>query len=234
MAFAQVIGTPTGSSHDSGVTDHTVTLPTLAAGELALVLFVSHEAATFPAGWTRVASTGANNIAGSWAHHICDGTEGASITVTTVGAVASAHLVYRIQGHGSSSQVPQSLSSATCVVTATPDPTTCTPTGGAKDYLWIVFIGADSGYVVTAASANYTDLVTSDSGSTANVSMAVSSFRRELNAVSQNAGACTLEASEGTYAITIAVHPGTEGNPAAAVIRRRIVKSQAVHRASRW
>lgn len=240
MAFPQVVGTPTPSSHGGAVTNHVVSLPTFAAGELAIVLVAINggsNATTYPAGWTKVLGATANNIGGAWGYRICDGTEGSSITVTTPSAAPSAHLVYRIQGHGSTAQIPQAGTNV-AAVTAAPDPPSRTPTGGAKNYLWLAYVMADSGYVVTAPSADYTDLVTADSGAGANLAAAISSFRRELNAASENPGTATLEGSEGTLANLIVIHPGTEGSvtevSTARDVRWSVLQAISATRDARW
>lgn len=220
MAFPQVLSVAHSQTSTEN-TSHTVTMPSgVASGDL-LVAFIAENGAhagasapVFPAGWTRVLDGNANNVTAAWAYKVSDGTEGASITVTTTDSEQTASTVYRIEGHDSSTTAPQSLTYFNSGTNNTPNADNLTPTGGAKDYLWLWCCGADSGYIITTLPASFTNLETSDSGSGANTSAAMSTGRMELNAASHNAAAATLEGSEGYLCCTVAVHPGTEGNPA--------------------
>ena len=219
MAFPQVVGT-NSSQQTTDVTSHTVALPSgIVAGELLVVILaiaVGSDSGTYPAGWNKLGAAGANNIAASWGWRVADGTEGASITVTTSGAQESAHQSFRIQGHNSSTNVPQT-GGAGSGTDSSAEVHSFAPTGGAKDYLFIAYAAADSGVAATSAPTSFTNLVVSDSGSDANASCAISTARRELNAASIDPDQFTLEASEGWLTALIGVHPGVEGNPAPTV-----------------
>jgi hypothetical protein len=89
-----------------------------------------------------------------------------------------------------------------------------TPSGGAKDYLWMWFAAGAAGRICSGAPTNYTNLGIADSGSNAG-SAAISTARRELNAASEDPGNASLEASGAWTALVVAVHPGTEGDPTA-------------------
>ena len=213
MAFP-VVQTTAASTDGTDVTTHVVTMPSgLVSGDLALVFFCangSSDSGTWPGGWTKVLGAGANGISAAWGWRVSDGTEGASISISTV-AQQSASRVYRITGHASSTNPPEGVAGWGSGATSTPDISTNTPTGGAKDYLWIWACAADSGYVVTALPTNFTNLLQSDSGSTANGSAAMSTGQQNLNAASLDPAAATLEAAEGWLCQLIAIHPGAEG-----------------------
>lgn len=101
MAFPTVVGTEQGSS---GITtDHTVDLPAgILAGNLLLVIFTITKlyTITFPDGWIELMSYNgfAFDPKTTIMVRLADGTEGASITVTTDTAVESSFLSYLIDG----------------------------------------------------------------------------------------------------------------------------------------
>jgi hypothetical protein len=241
MAFPQVY-LSASSQQTSATTSHTVSLPAeIQAGELLIVAFGygDDSTITFPGGWTQKARSQVNFASGTWAYRVADGSEGATITVTSGTARQSAHRSWRIQGHSTSTNPMTDNGAWAFGSSTTPDASSYTPTGGAKDYLWMWFCSGASGRICTAAPANYGNLGTSDSGSTAAVSIAMSTARRELNAASEDPGTATLESSGPWVAMVIAVHPGTEGNPAAPEPKvisrpRTVMPKKAQQRASRW
>lgn len=216
MAYPQVLSVA-HSNTPTDQTSHTVTLPSgIGSGDLLLAfagLNGAHAAEpVFPAGWTRVCHSNAFNISAAWAYRVADGTEGASITCTSTSEQA-AFSVYRIEGHGSTAQAPQSVAyyNAASTGTATGNPDNLTPTGGSKEYLWFFQCVSDSGVLLSAAPTDFGNLLTSASGSTANASVAVGTARREYTAASYNVVAGTLASSESSLAVTVVVHPGAEG-----------------------
>lgn len=236
-AFPQVAATNT-SSEPSAVTSHTVNLPTgINAGDLLIVVFGQTAAANipnFPAGWTRMVFSTADNIAAVWAYRIADGLEGGTITVTTGAACQSAHWSARITAHDAT-QAPESQSFWDGAATGHPNPPTITPTGGAKDYLILVAAVQDSGVVCSAPPTSFTNLQTVSSGGTANVSCGASVARRQFNTATASAGDFTAAATTDAWrANIIVVHP----TPLTLVTRTkpsRVVMSSAVqNRASRW
>jgi hypothetical protein len=152
-----------------------------------------------------------------------------------VNNVTSAHRSWRIRGHSASTNPITDIGYWAVATSATPDAALNTPSGGAKDYLWMWMNGADDGRICTAAPTNYTNLETSDNGSTGG-SSAMSTARRELNAASENPGTATLEASGAWMAIVVAIHPGSEGDLSGAKVisRPRTVMSKARTRSTRW
>ena len=212
MAFPRVAGTAS-SVESTAVTSHDVSLPSSIVVNDLLVAFFAYsgafQAPTFPAGWTQVIHSNTNNIGATWAWRRADGSEGATIVVTT-GAAArqSAHFVYKIKA-GGLVQRPESRAFWSSGLSSTPNPDSYTPSGGAQDYLWLECVAADSGFVCSGASANYTDFATSDSGADVDASAALSVAQRALNAASEDPGALTLEGSEGWLAITVSIPPST-------------------------
>lgn len=142
-----------------------------------------------------------------------DGTEGGTVSATNGASNKGAAIAYNLTG-ASTTTAPESSTLATGTSTA-PDATTCTPTGGAKDYRFITTfhqVGeeADDDTWVTGTPTNYGTLLqkTSDiAGATsANCSIA-SAIRSQLNAASEDAGAFTTAQSLAWKAYTIAIHP---------------------------
>lgn len=208
MAFPQVAATNNGvnSSND---TNHTVNLPAgILAGNLLIVIFCHDDDAenvTFPEGWTKFFDTDQAAMGLTIAWRKADGEEGASITVTTASSEKSAHISYRITDAIDPTSQPPEASTGVTGENENPDPDSLTPTGGAKDYLWLTPLGWDTGMAVEAYPANYGNGERYSSGGAGNCSVAVA--RRELNAISENPGTFTIDESEEWVACTVAVHP---------------------------
>lgn len=212
MAFPQIV-TNTTSEEQNAVTSHTVDLPSgIVSGNLLLVFFSTDESpvVAWPAGWTQFFSKSGHGTDCKIfaAYRQADGLEGSTITVTTSaggdssGSEPSAHASYRISGaEDPSTQAPEGSSGATGS-TINPDPDSLTPTGGAKDYLWIAAVSTNNTTTYSSAPTGYSNfltIVTSQNG--------IGTADRENNATSENPGAFTLSGSTRWGAGTIAVHP---------------------------
>lgn len=215
MTFPAVAATAT-SADTAAVTSHTVSLPaSIAAGDLLIIPFgwtsLLPQTITWPTGYTAI--TGAfveqSTVVGvDAAYRWADGTEGATISVTTNGATKSTHNSYRITGaENPATQAPEAANLTGTSATA-PDGPPLTPTGGSKDYLWLVGCNADGETDISAAPTNYTDLLTASTGITGatSINCRMGSARRELAASSENPGQFNLTSTNWT-AITIAIHP---------------------------
>ena len=212
-----VVETRNESSLATAGTSHVVTLPTgIAAGDLILILLdKGSTAATFNAlaGWTEVVDENLANGITVWVRK-ADGTEGATVTFTSSASTRSAHTSYRISGAADPAVRLPELSTVATGSSTTPNATTCTPTGGAKDYLWITFFGrggeeADDDTWVTGTPTNYGTLLQKACGvAGTNLGGMISSAERTNNAASEDAGAFTC-ATGAWRAYTIAVHPFT-------------------------
>mgnify|MGYP001578964609 CR=1 FL=1 len=206
-------------SSDTGTVDgssHTVSLPSgIVSGDLLVAMFSTDSVfpggvtVTWPAGWTEFAAQDANDNLEQLhvAYRLADGTEGASITVTTSSNQMSCAVVYRISGALVPATQPPEAASISGTST-NPDPPNLTPTGGAKDYLWIAVAGTDNsasvnafeGYPASYASNQHTDFNNSTGGAT------IAAATQNLNAASENPGTFT-QGSEQWAAMTIAIHP---------------------------
>ncbi len=215
MAFPQVPTSNGGVDSTGLTTSHTVNLPaSIAADDLILAYFTcdGDPTITWPdASWVSIGvlDAGGTGNSGQVRYRIADGTEGASITVTTSVAENSAHQTYRITGwHGTTA--PE-FASSSWGSTANPNPPSLTPSWGAEDTLWFASVEINSGEVsISVFPANYGNGVTRDStGGFSGTTLGVS--RRELNATSDDPGTFTISASHFCAAHTLAVRPGTAG-----------------------
>ena len=183
MTFPVVETTATTSGTGTS-SSPSVNLPSgIAADDLLVVLFRCGYAAPvgWPAGWTEIAEEvdtatpfDATAIAYRWA----DGTEGSTITLSITNSRYTA-IAYRISG-GLTSQAPE-LSTIASGSDDSPDPASLTPTGGAKDYLWLWLgaWGSGSSSPPSGTPTNYSSPIgTGDS----NGVVRVASASRSLNA----------------------------------------------------
>jgi hypothetical protein len=214
-AFATIDATNSGAN--AATTTPTLNLPSgIAAGHLLILLLVTdgNPAVTNWNGYTEVNSLScpASACRAAWAYRVADGTEGASVTITIAASQETGYITLRIGGHGSSTTAPQGASATG--TSATPDPPSLTPTGGPKDFLWIEFFGADDDdetatYWTTSPDA-YTGIDQVQCATSGTICM-IAAAQRPANATTENPGTMAMAASEEWTAITIAVHPGSEG-----------------------
>lgn len=221
MAFPAVQTTAESATTTAG-TSHTVTLPSgITSGDLLIVIFSHAVSCTLNAltGWTELVDTAAAN-AEKVLYRKADGTEGASISLTSSASTKMSAIAYRISGaEDPATQAPQLSTVATGTSTA-PNATTCTPTGGAKDYLWLTFFTqageeADDDTWTTGTPTNFTNLLQKTSGTTAAASTNVqnASAQQQLNASSLDAAAFTTAQSLAWRAWTLAIHPAADRTP---------------------
>lgn len=223
----------TGGAATSGSTaaaSHSVVLPaTVNAGDLLLVfgrVAVAGTVAVTGGGWTIVqdSSDASNDVTFfAWRDTLAAGTEdGTSITVTHASAKMAAYTMAVAGAANPATQAPQS-STVAIGTTTTVNPTACTPTGGAKDYLWIWFGGWDGEQTLSKTGpTSYTDQpdISTGTGGTVDTNAQIKTARRALNAASEDPGACgTLSvAPSGWSAWTIAVHPAPVPSTVAATV----------------
>jgi hypothetical protein len=218
MAFP-VVAT-TNSGNDTSGTSHTVNLPgSIASGDLLIVLFANDGNATitWPSGWDQAANAlfdTANGTAVRLAgrQRIADGTEGATITVTTSASEWSAHSTLRITGwHGTT--VAEAATATGSSTTA--DPPNLDPAGWAsEDTLWIACSGRDTGGADdddnTAHPTNYTAIHNVLAGTNAG-GVNLTSSRRDNAVSAENPGTYTGPTTEEWVAATVAIRPAAAG-----------------------
>ena len=222
-----VIQTSNNSSQaDSATTTHTVNLPSgISAGDLLIVFFgmaaPDGKVVTWPAGWiadssfVRVDQEAGADAGISAGFLKATGSEGATITITTDLGTRSGHVSLRIDGNEDpDTQAPE----ATTAIGTNSDSNspTLSPTGGAKDYLWLSVSGrTHDGVATITAPASYT-MVNEGASGTGAAHVLVSVAQRSLNAATEDPAAYTGgDVTAEWCAITIAVHPSGGAPPAA-------------------
>lgn len=216
MAFPTVTGsilTELGSGSSASVN-----LPsTLIPGQLLVVLHRSAGAGAhgWPADWTTVQSSadGSDDVISVGWKNI--GQVETGVVTITQGNVKYASLAYAIAGACDPAIQAPELSTVATGAGTTPDPTIVTPTGGAKDYLFLWLGGWEGEQTSPPASqpTSYTNPIGASSGTAAGTSTncRVASARRALNAASQDPGSWTISVSEDWTAWAMAIHPPPPG-----------------------
>ncbi len=210
---AAVVETRATSEETSVTASHTVTLPAgVISGELLIVVFAMNTAETvvWPGSWLEFATRAQNNAKYAAAWLEATGGE-TSITVTTTGTdTTSSHASLRISGAADpDTQPPEALDAGT--TSAAPDPPSLTPTGGEKDYLWIVACNSRNGADVDGFPTSYIN------DQTLGNNPSVATAERTLTASVEDPDAFSIDISRDWCAATIAVHPG--GIPGAIIIQ---------------
>lgn len=231
MAFPAVVGTPTESNATADDTEPwTVSRPAGVNGQLTIVLFTcdGEPSLSWPSGYTSLGSTSGGGFTFGAAYRLEDGTEGTTFNISsTVGGFSEkwAAIVYSISGAESPATQAPELTLATGTA-SNPNPPANTPTGGAKDYLWIAAGAMDgeeadddtwantppTGYTPSPPRQKTSDIA---GGPTSNVSLC--SAEQQLNAASENPATFSLDVGKDWVAFLIAIHPpaGPAGPPTA-------------------
>lgn len=227
MAFPTVAGTAT-TQQTSDLTSHNVNLPaSIASGDLLVMFFANDGASTASAaGWPSVVegtNQGTSAVRTTVLSRIADGSEGATVTVTTTGAERSAAIVYKITGHDSGQAPEGVLSGSPNLGDTALDAAELTPTGGSKDYLWLWGVGADTGdQALSAFPANYGNTGTVDMTSFASGGVTLFYARRTNAAANEDPAAATMTTSEQWAAALVAVHPSA-GGVAASILKQMLI-----------
>ena len=204
LSIPTVKGTNTSNKTSAG-TSHTVSLPaSIVSGNLLIIVFTatSGPSVTWPGGYSAFFSKIAGALGLYAAYRQADGTEGGTITVTTDASVRSSHASYRIAGHKPpATQVPEASAGA-FGSDVNPNPSSLTPTGGSKDYLWIAAQGHRTSETTTGVPASYTNGLSKETASAS-----IGTAERQLNASSEDPGTFTVSGSGNWVACTIAIHP---------------------------
>ena len=207
------------TSGDTAATSHSVVMPaTVSSGSLLMVFGRVAGAGTVSAtGWTVVqdtsdAATGDDVTFYAYKDSLAVGNEdGTSVTFSHGNFKMAAISIAVTFAENPSVQSPQA-STVAIGTTATVDPTTVTPTGGAKDYLFIWFGGWEGEQTLSkTAATNYTDRadVSTGTGGAVTVNVQIKIGDRQLNASSTDPGSVTISAADEWTAWAIAIHPQT-------------------------
>lgn len=159
---------------------------------------------TWPMGWTKIGTeeSGGSQTIGCAYTTAVGNEDGGTFAVGINESVGLAGRTWSITGaEVPGTQAPEAVDASGSSTSA--DPPEVTPTGGSKDYLWVIFTGIDGNRTCTDP-ANYTT-----DGSVANAAISFCSAFRALTASSEDPGAFTLSTTETWSVITLAVHPTT-------------------------
>lgn len=227
-ATPAVVGTPTESTQSSDDTSpFTISRPAGVSGQLTIVILEVDGTPTlgWPAGYTSIIDDdhSGGDFKVAVAYHLEDGTEGTTFDVTSTAAEKWSAIVYSISGAETPATQAPEAASAEEAGTLTPDGgPNLTPTGGAKDYLWISAVAnngeeADDDTWGNTSPTNFTPSpprqITSGTGGLPGTNTALESSERALNAASENPGTYNNDSSKTAVGVTIAIHPTSGGPP---------------------
>lgn len=217
MAFP-LIETTAETAVSTAGTSHVINLPSgiVRGNGIVIICDKGSTAATFNslAGWNDLIDVNAGNGITVW-YREADGTEGSTVTFTSSGSTRSASIAFRISAKQDFNVRAPEISTVATGTSTGPDASTCTPTGGAKDYLWITFAGmageeADDDTWGNTSPTNYspgTPLQIACGTVGTNLGGLILAASRTLNASSEDAGAFNVDVSAAWNAYTIAIHP---------------------------
>jgi hypothetical protein len=187
-------------------TSHAITLPaSIVTGNL-LLMFVRYAAETtltgaggIPSitGWTTVASREQSDGSGGGSSvHVrqADGTEGATVTATVNNERRLTAITYQLSGHNGTAGITAAVSTNPFSAGNTLDPPSVTASWGIDANLFFAFVSYNKTLpIVTAASANYSGLITASNESSGGANRCYSSTaHRFLTASSDDAAAPTI------------------------------------------
>ena len=205
----------TGGAAASSSISHVVNMPAgVTSGDLLVIIFGTRASRTItePSGWTKLSQSAGSNTSLAVIYKKSDGTEGADETVTLSANAWAAWETYRITGAvDPASQAPEAAYAFADVDESSGDPPSLTPTGGAKDYLWLTVAFKRDDDEVTTFPANY---VNTGFERTASTPAALGFAERTVNASSEDPGVFSWAQAADWTAVTIAIHPAAGGaNP---------------------
>jgi hypothetical protein len=218
------------SNNSSRVTSHTYSIGSPASGDMVVVFAACAASSNFtwadgtsavnftlPAGWTMLYER--RNRVGSSVlgvfYKVCDGTEGASISVTMSVASTFGCVAHKFAS-GTYTGTPQSTSLVADGGTSA-DPASLTASWGSDDNVWIAAVCQDLGGVSTFPT-NYT----SNGGATGDAGGApyavMNTATRELATATENPGAFSLSTSTEFVVGTLVVRGAAASGPGSGVL----------------
>lgn len=214
----------TGGAATTGSTaanSHAVVLPaTVSVGALLLCtgrVAGAGAVAVTGGGWTitQDSSDGSDDVS-FWMYRnaLADGSEdGTSITITHGATLRMVAETFSITGAENPATQPPQSSTVAIGTGSNPGPTAATPTGGAKDYLWIAWGGGGGEHTSPPGTipVNYGGSRGDTTGTAGAVGLNCTSFiaTRNLNAASEDPGTWTTSVAVdlGWTSWVIAIHP---------------------------
>ena len=206
-----------GTNFATAADPWTVTLPASFTYDLLVVYGRTGGSTTFnlPTGWSWLVQNDASDATddnSSIIYKWTVGNEGTSLSWDLSGSTKGGAIAWRITGaRDPVFQVPEQAGANFTTTANTADPPSISPTGGSKDYLFLVMAGEDQETgAFTAAPATYASLVTANSGttSTAGTNVLLGGASRQATTATENPGVFThAAATAGGRAFTVAIHP---------------------------
>lgn len=146
MSYLPLMPGASGGNRVTDATSHTVNLPaSIVVGELliAVVTFDGNPTVTWPAGWTTLHAGVANGSASrvEARYRVADGSEGASITLTTNASEMFCYNVLRISDYQGTPEASTGAVGTSVII----DPDTLNPSWGTGDTLWLEVGAYDQG-----------------------------------------------------------------------------------------
>lgn len=212
MAFPAIeaVGETNGSA---AATNKVCNLPAgIVSGDLLILLLraAGDDTHSTPTDWTPGPvnnKADASNDTQSIFYRVADGTEGGTVTVNGTASLKFAAICWRITGDDGTIQ----WSADATGTSATPNPAALTPTGGAKDYLWLWTGGWEGEQTSPPAGnpTNYSNPIGAGSGTGGAVATncRVAGASRQLNAATEDPPSWTISVSDDWTAWTVAVPP---------------------------
>jgi hypothetical protein len=232
-------------SGSTAATTHAVTYGvTVSANCLAIMAgrVAAVGAVSLPAGWTLVSqdSSDASDDVTFWGYKSTRtaGTEGGTTVTVTHGSAKMCAFIFVLAGAADPATRPPEASAYSIGTTTSGDPPIVTPTGGAKDYLWIALCGYDGEPTSTASPPGSYVYSNNESNSGTGGAVATNSnlayAMRQLNAASEDPGAFSIAVgtpATGWTAFTLAVHPAPPAVPSLIAAGNR---AQQIRQQTRW
>jgi hypothetical protein len=162
---------------------------------------------TFPGGWTVLDDFTSGGVATTHTrtaiyYRTADGSEGASVTVTTSVSNACAYVTKRITGQHASS-APEAGTAASSNST-NPDPPSLSPSWGAEDTLWVAVEGNNASRTISVYPyADNNIAVPTSTGTNATIGYC----EQSVNTATSDPGTFTISAAENWGAQTVAIRP---------------------------
>jgi hypothetical protein len=205
MASPAVVNT--SSFNDAASTSHAVTLPaSIVAGNLLLVFFTTGTAgctSTIPTGWSALYQD-VNITASLFAscfYKTADGTEGATLTITTSGSTKIAANAWQISGWSGTPTVSTVKTGAS----TTPSSNILSPTGSSADFLFLTIAHVSVFSNTSSYPSSYINGVNAQTSASGDAS--TTSASRQLTTTSETPGSFTM-ASTGSWAgFTVGILP---------------------------
>jgi hypothetical protein len=210
-----IVESVTETVDDTLATTHDINLPTGAnIGDLLVMLVGAYESSPtavvgIPSGWTNLGGTysNADDCHSALFYRVVDGTEGATVALTSAANTRVATQVMRITNYDG---VPESTWTGHYSATNAPNPTEHTTSWTERPTLWLATFAGRYGGTVSSYPADYSDGLATRGASGTSYG-AVASSQRELATTVENPLSFTTVGSFYGRAITVAISGFPDG-----------------------